>query len=67
MAYERLPIHDAGGGEVEMDVDSLYLKLRFAQKQMIRAAGTAAHGTWKKIVRELDDKIKTLTMAPVSA
>lgn len=50
-----------------MEIDSLYLKLRFAQKQMIRAAGTAAHGTWRKIVRELDDKIKTLTMAPVSA
>jgi hypothetical protein len=45
-----------------MDIDSLYLKLRFSQRQMIRSAGTAAHSTWKMIVRELDAKIRALTV-----
>lgn len=45
-----------------MDVNSLCLKLRYAQLEMIRAAGTAAHETWKQIVRDIDATIRALTV-----
>ncbi|MEF3306641.1 hypothetical protein [Paenibacillus sp. GYB003] len=45
-----------------MDVNSMYMKLRYAQRQMIAAAGTKAHSTWKAIVRELDANIRALTV-----